>query len=240
MNPAAELLFSDLKECEAKHPWLADWQAVAGTLCRDGSKPIIRDLTVGDRWYQQMLHYVEHIQRIRIYGMDITDRRRAEAEREITIQFLRLVNENTDTARVDPCAATTFFQEQSGCEAVGVRLKDGDDYPYYEARGISRGVRAVGEQSLRPRCSRGHHSRFGRLSDHRVHVRQRDLRAIRPVEAVLHRPREFLDELHGRIAGHDPEADRQARTRNRCNGEGYESVALLPLHVGGSDWGCCS
>ena len=28
------------------------------------------------------------------------------------------------------------------------------------------------------------------------------------------------------------EADRQGRTRNRCNGEGYESVALLPLGVG--------
>jgi signal transduction histidine kinase len=28
------------------------------------------------------------------------------------------------------------------------------------------------------------------------------------------------------------EADRQARTRNRCNGEGYESVALLPLRLG--------
>lgn len=28
------------------------------------------------------------------------------------------------------------------------------------------------------------------------------------------------------------EADRQGRTRNRCNGEGYESVALIPLHVG--------
>ena len=28
------------------------------------------------------------------------------------------------------------------------------------------------------------------------------------------------------------EADRQARTRNRCNGAGYESVALLPLHAG--------
>jgi len=28
----------------------------------------------------------------------------------------------------------------------------------------------------------------------------------------------------------------QSRTRNRCNGEGYESVALIPLHVGKSDW----
>jgi PAS domain S-box-containing protein len=28
------------------------------------------------------------------------------------------------------------------------------------------------------------------------------------------------------------EADRQARTRNRCNGQGYESVALIPIRTG--------
>jgi two-component sensor histidine kinase len=33
------------------------------------------------------------------------------------------------------------------------------------------------------------------------------------------------------------EADRQARTRNRCHGEGYESVALLPLRAGAETLG---
>ncbi len=33
------------------------------------------------------------------------------------------------------------------------------------------------------------------------------------------------------------EADRQARTRNRCNGEGYESVALIALRHGGETLG---
>jgi PAS domain S-box-containing protein len=33
------------------------------------------------------------------------------------------------------------------------------------------------------------------------------------------------------------EADRQARTRNRCNGEGYESVALIPLRAGNQVFG---
>ena len=33
------------------------------------------------------------------------------------------------------------------------------------------------------------------------------------------------------------EADRQARTRNRCNGEGYESVALIRLHSGSEPLG---
>lgn len=34
--------------------------------------------------------------------------------------------------------AATFFQQQSGCEAVGIRIKMGDDYPYHEARGFPR------------------------------------------------------------------------------------------------------
>ena len=33
-------------------------------------------------------------------------------------------------------AAADFFQKQSGCEAVGIRLKEGDDYPYYVTRGF--------------------------------------------------------------------------------------------------------
>jgi len=33
------------------------------------------------------------------------------------------------------------------------------------------------------------------------------------------------------------EADRQAKTRNRCNGDGYESVTLIPLRVHGETYG---
>ena len=32
--------------------------------------------------------------------------------------------------------AVDFFQKQCGCEAVGIRLKEGDDYPYYVTRGF--------------------------------------------------------------------------------------------------------
>ena len=40
-----------------------------------------------------------------------------------------------------------------------------------------------------------------------------------------------------RLLATSSEADRQARTRNRCNGEGYESVALIPLRVGEQRFG---
>ncbi|SPF39235.1 hypothetical protein SBDP1_230025 [Syntrophobacter sp. SbD1] len=70
-----------------------------------------------------------------IFSEDITERRRMERERETTVEFLRFVNQSRGTTDLIRAAAT-FFQRQSGCEAVGIRLKDGDDYPYQEARGF--------------------------------------------------------------------------------------------------------
>jgi PAS domain S-box-containing protein len=40
-----------------------------------------------------------------------------------------------------------------------------------------------------------------------------------------------------RLLAATSEADRQSRTRNRCHGEGYESVALIPLRSGGETLG---
>ena len=71
------------------------------------------------------------------HAVDIGDRKRADLEREITVEFLRMVNESTGT-RVLAEAAISFLQERSGCEAVGIRLREGDDYPYLEARGFPR------------------------------------------------------------------------------------------------------
>jgi PAS domain S-box-containing protein len=69
--------------------------------------------------------------------IDIEDRKRAEQEREITIEFLELVNRSRGTRDLIQ-RATTFFQKCSGCEAVGIRLREGDDFPYFEARGFSK------------------------------------------------------------------------------------------------------
>ncbi len=66
---------------------------------------------------------------------DITDSKRAELERDTNVEFLRLINENTSVHDLIH-SSVTFFKQQSGCEAVGIRLRDGDDYPYYEARGF--------------------------------------------------------------------------------------------------------
>jgi PAS domain S-box-containing protein len=49
---------------------------------------------------------------------------------------LRLVNASRSTGDLLRSAAS-FFQAHSACEAVAIRLRKGEDYPYYEARGFS-------------------------------------------------------------------------------------------------------
>jgi PAS domain S-box-containing protein len=78
LNPAARQLFPDLAQRGVDHPWLEGWAGVAQG-CRDGAPLVEREVTVGERAYLQVLQYVPEGGRIRIYGRDITERRRAEA-----------------------------------------------------------------------------------------------------------------------------------------------------------------
>ena len=64
---------------------------------------------------------------------DITERKQAEQERELSVQFLRTVNESASKGP-DPRAAAFFRNNRAG----GRRhpAQEGDDYPYYEAHGF--------------------------------------------------------------------------------------------------------
>ncbi|EFK09505.1 CheR methyltransferase, SAM binding domain protein [delta proteobacterium NaphS2] len=66
---------------------------------------------------------------------DITGRKKAEWEREITVEFLRLVNEIRSTEELIR-AATSFFRKRTGCDAVGIRFEAGGDYSYFEPQGF--------------------------------------------------------------------------------------------------------
>ena len=66
---------------------------------------------------------------------DITDRRYQEDDRELTADLALLVSTPGDF-RQRMSKLTAALQRWSGCEAVGIRLRAGDDYPYYETRGF--------------------------------------------------------------------------------------------------------
>jgi len=88
MNPAALRLFPDIVERGLAHPWLADWEALVNTRREGGTEYNVREVTVHGRWYLQTINFVREGERIRIYGLDITERRTAETElKERTVQL---------------------------------------------------------------------------------------------------------------------------------------------------------
>ena len=231
INPAAERLFPELQLGDSTHPWLADWASLVQTLCEGDAPTTVREVAVGDRWYQQALSYVKELQRIRIYGLDVTERRRAQQERDIAIEFLHRVNRSKGTLELIRAAAT-FFQQQSGCEAVGIRMQDCGDFPYFEAKGFPAEF-VLAENSL---CCRDDSGGLVRDPDGSPVLDCMCGNVIcgrfDPTKPFFTPQGSFWTNSTTDLLASTTEADRQSRTRNRCNGEGYESVALIGLCVG--------
>jgi hypothetical protein len=63
------------------------------------------------------------------------ERPRWEQERELVFSFFRLVNRSTSLQNLID-EAIKFFQQDTQCEAVAIRLRQGSDYPYFKALGF--------------------------------------------------------------------------------------------------------
>jgi PAS domain S-box-containing protein len=73
---------------------------------------------------------------------DITERKRIEEERETTIEFLRFSNESQSIEELTH-KSTAYFQKHSGCDAVDIRLHQGEDYPCARTRCNGEGYQSV-------------------------------------------------------------------------------------------------
>jgi PAS domain S-box-containing protein len=162
---------------------------------------------------------------------DITESKRAEKEGETTIEFLRLVNESHTTKDLVK-AATAFFQQQAGCEAVGIRIREKGDYPFYETKGFSPEF----VQSESGLCSFDEHGE--RLLDVNG-IPILDCMCGYVIRGRFDRTRPFFTakgsfwtNSTSQLLASISEEDRKPWTRDRCNEEGYESVALIALRVG--------
>jgi PAS domain S-box-containing protein len=126
---------------------------------------------------------------------------------------------------------TLLVKDWSGCEAVGVRLREGDDYPYFETRGFPAEF-VEAEASLCELDEAGRTVRDGEGNPVLECMCGNVLRGrCDPSLPFFTEFGSFWTNSTTDLLAATSEADRQARTRNRCHGEGYESVALVPLRV---------
>jgi len=116
VNPGARRLFPDLAERGKEHPWLAGFESIGGPFQTGQSRSAVREVTVGGRFYQQMLHWVEQGQRLRIYGMDVTERKRAEEALQKANEVLEVrVANRTAALRETSRLLEAFFQHSFDC-----------------------------------------------------------------------------------------------------------------------------
>jgi PAS domain S-box-containing protein len=167
---------------------------------------------------------------------DITERRRSEIERETTVEILHLLNSSNDTQELLR-AVVRYIKDWTGCEAVGIRLRNGEDYPYYETCGFPEHFvqlesklcatdaqgnvvcDAAGDPVLECMCGNVLRGRFD------------------PAQPFFTAGGSFWSSGAAQLLAGGNEQERPSWTRNRCIGAGYQSMALIPLRSGGETFG---
>ncbi len=167
---------------------------------------------------------------------DVTERKRIEKERKINIELLKIINAATSKQNLIE-SVVIYLKQWLNCDAIGIRLKEGSDYPYYETTGFPDRFIQL-EKYL---CSYGINGEV--LKDNSGNPIL-DCMCGNIICGRFDIAKDFFTQ-HGsfwsncttELLATTTEADRQARTRNRCNGEGYESVGLFPLRFRGETFG---
>ena len=121
INPSAKKLFPDMETMQSKHPFLKNWEALVSQLQSEPSQSIIRELRVGDSWYEQAFFYIPG-ESIRIYGRDITERKKVD---QLKDEFISLVSHELRTPlTVVTGAVKTAMDERISGEERNQLLQD--------------------------------------------------------------------------------------------------------------------
>jgi PAS domain S-box-containing protein len=159
---------------------------------------------------------------------DITERKISEGRERLALEVLGLLN-HKEISMDSIHEIILRIKEYSGIEAIGIRLQEGGDYPYYETTGFP-GPFIEKERSL---CERDGLGAVIRDCDGNPVLECMCGNVlcgrINPAMPFFTAGGSFWSNNTTKLLASTTEEDRLARTRNRCNGEGYESVALIPI-----------
>jgi PAS domain S-box-containing protein len=164
-------------------------------------------------------------QLVHAFIQDVTQERLAERFRDASLVLLRLLNQHDQTRELLR-QLTELLRVWSGCEAIAVRLREGEDFPFYETRGLPTEFVRTGRSLCR-------YDTAGRLALDEAGNPVMECLCGQVVSGQLdtslgccsRRGSFWTNSLSSVSAAIQP-------TRARCLQEGFESMALIPLRHG--------
>jgi PAS domain S-box-containing protein len=155
---------------------------------------------------------------------DITERKRAERYQNLSAEILGILNEplgvHDAIARI-----LAAIKRETGFDAVGIRLRSGEDFPYFAQDGFSADFLAT-ENSL---IGRDHNGKIGlECTCGLVLSGKTD-----PANPLFTKDGSFWTNNSPLLLDVPAEQDPRLHPRNTCIHQGYCSVALIPIRASG-------
>lgn len=164
-------------------------------------------------------------------GRDITEQVKAEKDKALAASILESLNQSLFPHQTIN-DILHLIKEATGIEAVGIRLKGEDDYPYYVTNGFPQHfvekennlcIRDENGQIIRDKCG------LPVLECMCGNI----IRAMtNPDLPFFTKGRSFWTNSTTKLIEDLKNSDGISNLRNHCNAEGYESLALIPLKCG--------
>ena len=162
---------------------------------------------------------------------DITERKQAAANQQLALEALRLLN-RPNNLPVLVGELMRLIQSAMGFDAVGLRIRQGDDFPYYVQNGFSDAF--VKEENFL--CAKGKDAAILRAPDGKAVLECTCGLVLSgrtdPSLPCFTKGGSFWSNKSSELLALAPAADPRTNPRNRCIHDRYESFALIPLRSG--------
>jgi signal transduction histidine kinase len=238
LDRAGKILYANA----ASQPLLAEWKSGVGgaapQFCRDLAEqalatgqrlPLVFDCDGKEISFDCVP--LPEAGYVNLYGRDITSHKRAEKLRALMIVILEGLNRH-ETAEAAIREMLMLIVKHLGVNAAAIRLKDGEDFPYFVCDGLS--VEFIKSENLL--CLRNQDGGVRRDTVGRPclaclcgSVLQGRLQPGMPCYT---QGGSFWTNCASKLLAGFPPEKLPAGFRGRCNREGYESIALIPLRSG--------
>jgi len=175
--------------------------------------------------YKELEQWVKELEQEKI------KRKQAEQRQALNIRILDTINKS-EVWKDCIEEILSEIKQFTGFEAVAIRLCEKEDFPYY----VTKGFPPEFVEAERYLCTRDSKGEIIRDSEGNPYVECMCGNIVcgrtDPSKDFFTENGSFWSNNTSKLLSETTDEDRQARTRNRCNSEGYESVALFPLKAG--------